>query len=59
METKKEPTVPCRWCGEETRFRAVRECDNCWEIYHRAKSNLPAACKIVGHLISEYFFVHG
>jgi hypothetical protein len=34
-QTKEPETVPCKWCGVETRMLATRECDRCWELHSR------------------------
>lgn len=30
-----EKTCPCRFCGAPTPMLGTRQCNDCWEIWHR------------------------
>ncbi len=42
--------VPCKWCGNPTRFLGTKECDGCWELRTRMEHNLKFATKMLEQL---------
>ncbi len=52
-----EETVPCRFCGEQTRMTGTKECDNCHEVRARIRYMpgriLVAILKDAGHMGSH------
>ena len=48
-----EPTVPCKWCGKETRMLGTKMCDACWELDSRIRMDKVLARKILEHYEEE------
>ena len=42
-----EQTVPCIWCGQQTRFLGTKKCDGCWELYRRIEWDTEIAERMI------------
>lgn len=52
---KPEETVPCKTCGEPTKFTGTKRCNNCYEVESRLDSYLrnPKALQLIVRKIRE------